>query len=380
MDFEMVSEKAKILVVDDDFYLMEGIRDILELAGYDVITANSGQTGLNILQTDKTLPDLIVSDIMMPYMDGYEFLNAVRAEPAWVDIPFIFLTARGERADKNLGRELGADDYVTKPFVPDDLLVAVAGKLRRHRQLQQKHTEQVSKLKQSIMTILYHEFQTPLTYVVAYNDMLQQDVDGVTTDSLRSYLSGIDAGATRIRRLIEDFILLMELETGEAEELYALHRAPIYDYNALILPLVDEYKSQMTAKLQTLEIEVDPNTLPIYGYDVYLVQALRCLLDNAVKFGVDGNKVALNVRRYEVDPSFMCFEVSDTGRGIPQDMLPHIFEPFFQVNREYYEDQGSGAGLAIVKHIVELHGGKVHVDTVENEGSSFYMVLPSGEK
>jgi signal transduction histidine kinase len=376
----MVSEKAKILVVDDDFYLMEGIRDILELAGYDVITANSGQTGLNILQTDKTLPDLIVSDIMMPYMDGYEFLNAVRAEPAWVDIPFIFLTARGERADKNLGRELGADDYVTKPFVPDDLLVAVSGKLRRHRQLQQKHTEQVSKLKQSIMTILYHEFQTPLTYVVAYNDMLQQDVDGVTTDALRSYLAGIDAGATRIRRLIEDFILLMELETGEAEESYALHRIPIHDYNALILPLIEEYRPQVATKLQTLQIEVDPDAMPINGYSQYLLQALRCLLDNAVKFGEDGNQVRLHVRRYEDDPMYMCFEISDTGRGIPEGMLPHIFDPFFQVNREYYEDQGSGTGLAIVKRIVELHGGHVQVETVVGEGSSFYVVLPINEK
>ncbi len=376
----MVSEKAKILVVDDDFYLMEGIRDILELAGYDVITANSGQTGLNILQTNKKLPDLIVSDIMMPSMDGYEFLNAVRAEASWVDIPFIFLTARGERADKNLGRELGADDYVTKPFVPDDLLVAVSGKLRRHRQLQQKHVEQVTNLKQSIMTILYHEFQTPLTYVVAYNDMLQQEVDGVTTDALRSYLSGIDAGATRIRRLIEDFILLMELETGEAEESYTLHRVPIQDYNMLILPLVEEYKPQMANKLQTLQIEIDPNAVPIYGYEQYLLQVLRCLLDNAMKFGEDGNQVALTVKRCEEDPTYMCFEVSDTGRGIPEDMLSHIFEPFFQINREFYEDQGSGAGLAIVKRIVELHGGKVHVETVEGEGSTFSILIPCVDK
>jgi signal transduction histidine kinase len=76
----------------------------------------------------------------------------------------------------------------------------------------------------------------------------------------------------------------------------------------------------------------------------------------------------------------MCFEISDTGRGIPEDMLPYIFDPFFQVNREYYEDQGSGTGLAIVKRIVELHGGNVHVETVVGEGSSFYVVIPASEK
>src|SRR5688572_890704 len=106
-------QRARILVVEDDVHLMDGVREILELDGYEILTANSGVTGLKLLRQEPTPPDLIVSDIMMPNMDGYQFFEAVRSEPAWVTIPFIFLTAKGEKSDIRLGKAMGADDYVT---------------------------------------------------------------------------------------------------------------------------------------------------------------------------------------------------------------------------------------------------------------------------
>ncbi|NDJ86856.1 MAG: hybrid sensor histidine kinase/response regulator [Chloroflexi bacterium] len=370
--------KGKILVVEDDLYLMEGIRDILELAGYEVITAGSGQKGLDLLYEIDTPPDIIVSDIMMPVMDGYQFLNAVRSEPHWIDIPFIFLTAKGERADENLGKELGADDYVTKPFGPDDLLVAVSAKLRRHRQIRQKHDQQVLNIKKNIMTILYHEFNTPLTYMVAYSDMLKQQPGDLTADMLRQYLSGVDSGATRLRYLVENFILLVELETGEAEESYVLHQRVISDYGDLTRTLLEEYREVLSANGQTLHAEIDPATPPIVGYPEYLQKALRCLLDNAIKFGTEGNQIVLCI---DIDEShnYIQFKVSDTGRGIPEHEIDYIFEPFYQINREHYEDQGSGAGLTIVKRIAQLHGGEVLVSSIPGEGSTFTLLFPRQE-
>src|SRR4051794_24358646 len=102
---------------------MQGIRDILELQGYQVLTANNGEDGLSAMRSAQILPDLIISDIMMPRMNGYEFLEAVREEVAWARIPFIFLTARGERADIRAGKSLGVDDYMIKPFNAEDLLI-----------------------------------------------------------------------------------------------------------------------------------------------------------------------------------------------------------------------------------------------------------------
>lgn len=372
--------KGKVLVVEDDVYLLEGIRDILELAGYEVVTANSGKEGLNVLQADNKLPDLIVSDIMMPEMDGYEFLNAIRSNTTWLEIPFIFLTAKGERADKNLGKELGADDYVAKPFEPNDLLVAVSAKLRRAYQLKQRQDQMVLSIKRSILTILYHEFNTPLTYVIAYNDMLKQGPEALTADILRQYLSGVDAGATRLRHLVEDFILLVELETGESQESFVLHRRPIKDYAKILAPLIDEYKPEISAQRQTLQIEIDPATPPMLAYEAYLVKAVRCLLDNAMKFGAADNNITLRVTPYNDDHYVVCFAISDQGRGIPEEHMEKIFEPFYQIDREAFEDQGSGAGLAIVKRITELHGGKVQVESIVGEGSTFYLLFPAGSE
>lgn len=368
--------RGKILVVEDDVFLVESIRDILEYDGYHVITANSGQSGLAILKSDPHLPDLIVSDIMMPEMDGYEFLHHVRAEALWVDIPFIFLTAKGERQDENLGKELGADDYITKPFAPEDLLIGVSSKLRRHRQLRLQRDQQINQIKQNILTILHHEFRTPLTYVVAYSDLLKGSADNISVDNLRAFLVGIDKGARRLRRLVEDFILLVELETGEGKESFALHGLVLDDYESLISPLREEYNVALfeTPLHQPVEFSIEPDLPPILAYRDYLIKALDCLLDNAVKFGGPNNQIALRVTSNR--DGNVCFYVSDTGRGIPAQELPLIFEPFYQIARDYHEDQGAGAGLAIVKGIIDLHNGQIEVDSVLEEGSTFTIVLP----
>src|ERR1043165_8550265 len=128
-------EKAKVLVVEDDVHLLEGIRDILELDGYAVLTAENGSYGLQVLHAQTASPDLILSDIMMPRMDGIQFLKEVRKEPRWLTIPFIFLTAKGEKADQHRGLRLGVDDYVVKPYDPADLLVKIETRLERHRHL-----------------------------------------------------------------------------------------------------------------------------------------------------------------------------------------------------------------------------------------------------
>src|SRR5438067_991075 len=120
---------STLLVVEDDSALLEGLRDILELSGYTVLTARNGLEGLAVLQAQ--VPDLIVSDINMPRMDGYQFYGRVRAQSEWVSVPFIFLTAKGEKTDVRQGKLLGADDYITKPFEEVDLLVAVQSKLNR---------------------------------------------------------------------------------------------------------------------------------------------------------------------------------------------------------------------------------------------------------
>ncbi|MDL1902785.1 response regulator, partial [Anaerolineae bacterium CFX9] len=232
--------KANILVVEDEINLLEGIRTVLELDGYTVHTADNGETALQVLRQSAHLPDLIVSDIMMPHMDGIQLLKEVRKETAWVGVPFIFLTARSEKTDVQRGKQLGVDDYLIKPFEADDLLIAVESRLNRHRALTQAHQDQMSDLKRRILTILNHEFRTPLTFVVAYADLLnEQTGQNISNEDMLTFLRGINTGAVRLRRLIENFILLVEFETGDARAAYDLRAMTIHNIHVVLQKAVD---------------------------------------------------------------------------------------------------------------------------------------------
>jgi two-component system, sensor histidine kinase and response regulator len=362
-----------VLVVEDDAHLMEGIREILELDEYEVVTASSGVHGLDVLREMPRLPDLIVSDIMMPKMDGYQFFEAVRSESDWVMIPFIFLTAKGEKADIRLGKSMGADDYVTKPFSAEDLLVAVSSKLARKEQLQSVFSAQVVNMKRRILTILNHEFRTPLTYVIAYADMLSRDADHMSLAEMRDFLKGVNAGAERLRRLIENFIFLVELETGEIELTYSWRKHSVSNYSQVIDIAMRYVRPAFESRHQKLDVSIQPNTPPMMGDEEYLAAALARLMDNASKFSPHNATIRISI--FPNDLGCPTLMVSDQGRGIPQTELDNIFESFYQIDRQQYEDQGAGSGLAIVKGVVRIHSGTVSVQSEENKGTSFSLVF-----
>ncbi|MFP4323682.1 MAG: response regulator [Anaerolineales bacterium] len=360
-----------ILVVEDDAHLMEGVREILELDEYHVLTASSGLHGLEILKNMERVPDLIVSDIMMPHMDGYQFFEAVRNDTAWVGIPFIFLTAKGEKADIRLGKSMGVDDYVTKPFSAEDLLVAVSSKLERQRQLQSVFSAQLADMKWRILTILNHEFRTPLTYVIAYADMLNRDADEMSLAELGEFLRGVNSGADRLRRLIENFILLVELETGEIQITYDWRKRPLEDYESIIQNAIKHAEHQISEKHQIVETYIAPNLPIVTGDAEYLSAALARLVDNASKFSPPESAIEVSVAHD--DNGQVTFSVTDQGRGIPQHELGLIFDSFYQINRKQYEDQGAGSGLAIVHGIARIHRAEISIRSEPGHGSTFSL-------
>jgi len=374
---EEQNTNARILVVEDDLHLMEGIREILELDEYVVLTANSGVEGLETLKTLENLPDLIVSDIMMPKMDGYEFFETVRAENDWLSIPFIFLTAKGEKADIRLGKKMGADDYVTKPFGAEDLLVAVSSKLARQQQLQSALSGQVTDLKNRILTILNHEFRTPLTYVIAYADMLNRDASELSIAELREFLKGINSGADRLRRLVENFIFLVEIETGEVEITFSWRKRPVRNFQKIADMAIRSEQYMLDEHKQKAVVTIESDAPPVIGDEEYLSAALSRLLNNASKFSQDGDTIHLNIQKG--DDGYLDIQIKDPGRGIPQHELDNIFDSFYQINRQKYEDQGAGSGLAIVRGIAQIHEAEIRVESVEGNGSIFSLRIPPTE-
>jgi signal transduction histidine kinase len=360
-----------ILVVEDDPAMLDALRDILDLAGYAVLSARNGVEALAVLE--KNLPDLIVSDIQMPRMDGYQLYGQVRAHPDWVRVPFIFLTAKGQKADVRRGKMLGADDYITKPFDEADLLVAVQAKLNRRAELDAAQTRQMSDLKRTILTTLNHEFRTPLTYISTYADMLR-DVD-FNADEFKDFMRGIQLGSERLRRLVEDFIFLVELQTGEAQATFERRAAVVADVPLVVSVAVERARPRAEARQVYLE-EDTQRPLPTLRADrEYLLDALLRLLDNAIKFSKKGGGRV--VVRAEAGGRGVRLHVADDGIGMPAEELERIFDVFHQIDRAKMEQQGSGSGLAIASGIARLHGGELRAVSAVGQGSTFTLELPA---
>jgi len=360
----------RILVAEDDFNMLQGICDALALAGYETQPTSNGLEALACLEKDHF--DLILSDIMMPKMDGYELFEQVRSNPAWTAIPFIFLTAKGQKTDIRLGKQLGADDYLVKPFEVEDLLVAVQSKMERTRALQRAADEELAYLKQTILNTFSHEFRTPLTYISGYTELLQSgDFD---IEELREFLTNIRKGSDRLRRMVEDFLFAVMLETNEASGIYLMERFECTDLSSQIAGLLDKLQTRAETRRVELKRELPPQLPPLICHIKYILDAVERLVDNAIKFSRrEGGTVTI---RAWADKSTLYIAVSDDGIGINAEQQSRLFGLFSQIDRDKMEQQGTGIGLFIVKGITELHGGQVQVASSPSLGSTFTLSFP----
>lgn len=365
---------AHILLVEDDPGISLALTEILEFVGYRVTSTGNGQEALAALATIH--PDLIISDIVMPGMDGYQLLEAVRERPDWLDIPFIFLSGRDQKIEVRHGKQLGADDYLTKPFEKDDLLVAIESKLRRRDELERLNQRRAKSLKRTILNTLTHEFRTPLTYITAYLNLLD-DIEGedkLGPEELRNFMRGIRRGSERLSRLVEDFIFLVELETGEARAGYESRRHRVSHLPELVSDVAKAYEGRAAGRGVELVLEL-PAELPAVEADSgMLSNALGRLLDNAIKFSKKrGGRITVTGAGADISVEIA---VHDNGIGIDPESMGRLFDVFSQINRAKLEQQGSGSGLAIAQGIAKLHGGAIRAESRLGEGSTFTLELP----
>ncbi len=372
-----------ILIVEDDLDMLNGIADALEIfsSRYNlrVLKAANGRIGLQLLA--EHVVDLIVSDIMMPQMDGFEFLRYVRQNPDWTHIPFIFLTARGKELDVRKGRLSDADLYLTKPFVMGELAELIQTQLDRSFEKRKRREQTLESLKKNMMQILNHEFRTPLTYVTAYYDMLDRYLNNLETSqadrNYAEYLHGIQTGCVRLTNLVGALIQVIELRSGVMTPQFEQRRRRIDDLNGLVQAVID--KQRPFAQEQGVSIVFEPavGVPSFWGDAVGLQTAFTALLNNAIKFTgpvMDRERlvqVKVLVQGHEVGVAF-----SDNGLGVPPTMHKRIFDLFEQYNRSLMEQQGAGMGLTIARDLVQLHHGRILLQSEENKGSVFTVLLP----
>jgi signal transduction histidine kinase len=360
-----------ILVLDDNWDLLTNIELILEMEGYQVLSACSGSEALTLL--DQTRPDLIISDIMMPEIDGYEFYQRVRQNPELLTVPFIFLTAKGEREDIRLGKRLGVDEYLTKPLEPEDLLIAVEAKLRRLREIKASSRQDVERLRDIILRVLSHELRTPMTMIKAAVELLVENRIHFRDEEKQELLSLASKGGKRLEASIMDVLTIVNIEAGEAKNLFEVEKQEV-DLSVCIEDAAAGCEREAASRGATIRVDV-PKGLPVVtGHPEQLADVLSRLLDNAIKFSPQtGGQVVIRARD---EDGRVKISVEDEGLGIPTAEIPRIFDICYQVDRHKHEQQGIGIGLAIARELVEIHGGSIEVESEVGKGSTFTVVLP----
>ncbi len=360
-----------ILLVDDDLAILDGVTDLLNIYGYQVIAVENGHQALEVMQS--TPPDLVISDISMPSMDGYALFEAVRSKPEWVPIPFIFLTARGQISDIRRGRKLGADGYLTKPFDPEELLSAIQGQIKRTQDIKVATHADVEAMKQRLIAVFSHELRTPLTYIYGYVNLLRDQYPELSHNAVDEMLNGIQAGAERLYRLVEDLMLMVRIDSGVVEVEIALGQV-ILPLEKIFEDIGHEFGYKARQRNVTLVYHV-PDDLKRLPVSLYIRDVLKRLIDNAIKFSKqEGGNVYVSLSHAD---GKLNIAVADDGIGIEPSQQDIIFESFQQANRDMLEQQGLGLGLTLSRALVRLHGGEIALESTSGVGSTFTLILPT---
>lgn len=366
----MYMTMPRILLVEDDDILREEMATWLEFEGYEATAAASGQAGLQEAIDEKF--DLVVSDIMMPDMDGLELLTELRKRPDTRLLPVIFVTARAERSDVRLGMQLGADDYITKPFTRMELLQAVATRLARQAEQQQKVDDSLAALHRVLHYTLPHELRTPLTGILGFTELLLDD-DTIPPDELREMAELISHSAKRLHRLLENYLLYAQIELmrKDDEKTNRLRSARFDGANTVVAQVAERVANRYhrQADLQLFVEESDP-MLAISNEDWDKI--VYEIVDNAFKFSPPGSAVMIGAG---LGDGVYLLSVQDHGRGMTLEQIKEV-AAYVQFDRKIYEQQGLGLGLTIARSLVELYAGSFHVQSKLGEGTRMFVRLP----
>lgn len=358
----------KILVIEDDSSIRNEVLTWLTLENYEALGAADGAEGVELVQQQR--PDLIICDIMMPKKDGYRVLLEVRTQPATALIPFIFLSAKQEKRDIRYGMELGADDYISKPFARNEFLRAIESRLARQKLYTQDAERQINLLRQSLLRTLPHELRTPLVGILGIGELLAQDAETLTPAEIIDYATMITSGGRQLYRLVENYLLYSQLERLATDPAQAalLERGSIAHSRDLIWE-TSERIAMAYERLGDLQLRVQSAVVQITAQD--LTKIVYELADNAFKFSKP--EAPVQVSAAIEDGKYVIF-VADQGRGIAPENLARI-DAYVQFERTRYEQQGAGLGLTIVRRLVELAGGAFQIESAVDQGTVVRVAL-----
>jgi two-component system sensor histidine kinase/response regulator len=357
-------DMKKILIVEDHIPLSEEINDWFMFEGFETLLASNGRIGIELAL--KHIPDLILCDIMMPEMDGTEVLSALRKDPVTRLIPFIFMTAMAERLNVRSGMELGADDYVTKPFTRSELLNAVQTRLRKSIEIKEHADSTLNELRSNIINNLPHELRTPLNGLLGFGYMLKDRPASFDVQTLAVIGENIYESSFRLFRLIQNYLIYAQLELKKTDnEVQTALEKPYKICEKIVTEISAKYD-------RSNDLELDLSGGIAYIEELEFSKVVEELTDNAFKFSKPGSKIIISCGQ-AIDK--FHFTIEDFGRGIDAAEISRI-GAFMQFNRKLHEQQGSGLGLVIARRIVDLFDGKMIIESTPGKGSKFILTFP----
>ena len=366
------SVERRVLIVDDEPNLVDAVRLYLEMEGYVILTAMGGQEALDKLR--DLLPDLVILDVMMPGMDGWEACRRLREDPATAGIQVIFVTARDNAEDIAKGFEVGGMDYVPKPFEPLELTARVRSaiirkKLRDDLKKKNDDLERLERSRQELIGMLGHDIRNLANSVIAFLELVGHGQLTPDRPEFAQLLQLSEANVTELLRLVNALLDVYRMEEGRLEVMPQV--TPLAE---IASRSIAQMRPEATAKSVQLAALI-PEDASVFVDDALIVRVLTNLLSNAVKHTPSAGSVRVEARRSTGAADTVVVRVVDTGPGIPLEDAPHIFDRFYQGRGR--KRGGSGLGLAFCKLAVELHGGKIGVVNGGEPGAIIEFTLPA---
>jgi signal transduction histidine kinase len=359
----------RILVIDDEPWLREMVRLALVDKGFDVIEAENGTVGIE--KARKELPDLILCDVNMEKVDGYLTLSALRNEPTTFAIPFILMTGMADNAGMRHGMELGADDYLPKPFRIEELYAAVEARLKKAQTLRQEAEKKLSDLRANISMMLPHELRTPLNGILAYGEMLAADAATLPAKEIAEMGQVIHDSGKRLERLIENFLIYAQIELlgADTQKINALRQMQTRSPAKLIQ---EHAVFQARAANRANDLVLDLADYPAPISEDYLAKIVDELVQNAFRFSDSGKRVSVTLSGV---PNAVVLSVTDQGRGFSTEHITKV-GAYMQFDRKIQEQQGLGLGLVIARRLTELHGGTLSIQSERGASTTVAVKLP----
>lgn len=389
-----MTDRPAILYIEDNLDNQRLVKRILDARGYHVLLANDGPSGLALAR--ETQPALILVDINIPGLDGYETTTRLRSMPHLSDTPVIALTADSRVGVRERSLVAGCSGYITKPIdprgLPDVILEFIEGRReqvssavettilreyndklveRLERQVANlsaanAELQELDRLKSNFLATLSHELRTPLTSILGYLELFERNTLGQLSDVQQQAVSVIARNSRALSRILNNLLYLQEVRSS------AVLRVPVALSDLVRVTMGDLQPAAREAGID-LQANIAPSVI-IHGDATALVQVIHNLTDNAIKFNKRGGSVRVALTE---DPTRIMLRVEDTGVGIAPEMLEKIFVPFFQVDDSLARPYtGAGLGLAIVKYVANAFDGQVTVRSVLGSGSTFTFVMP----